>query len=391
MLRRLLIVSLLVIILIGALVPVVAQSGITATALRDVNVRPEPNIDNQPVGVIRAGTTVVVEGRNPGSLWLFVRTEDSSVRGWVDISFLALSEDARVNTLPVVSPAEADAGSADTPEVSDDPEATPGVEATEFVIPEENLDLPTLVLTEPVLANVRAIYARGQQSGKSPASFMKIGESNTAGTVFLCPFEWGTYELGDYGELQGIIDLFNQTKSFCRYNQTAQNGFATSNVLDSTWADPNDCEPNETPLACEVRRNVPAYAIIYMGIGDMGRLSPERYQENLTTMIRFLSDNGVVPIITTFPMADSFNRDGNPQMFNQISRDVAAATRVPLIDLRVATYEYSNHGTGPDGYHLSVRDTAETTFTGDELMYGRTLRELLTLQVLNQLNAMLNP
>jgi hypothetical protein len=83
-------------------------------------------------------------------------------------------------------------------------------------------------------------------------------------------------------------------------------------------------------------------------------------------------------------MSDKFN-DGKPQQFNEIIRDVAADNRVPLIDLRVAVYNYPDHGTGEDGYHLSVRSVEETTFTGDELVYARTTRELLTLQMLYDL------
>jgi hypothetical protein len=37
-----------------------------------------------------------------------------------------------------------------------------------------------------------------------------------------------------------------------------------------------------------------------------------------------------------------------------------------------------------------VRDVGETTFTGDELVYGRTMRELLTLEVLNTLYQKVN-
>ena len=62
----------------------------------------------------------------------------------------------------------------------------------------------------------------------------------------------------------------------------------------------------------------------------------------------------------------------------------------PVIDLRVATYNYVDHGTGGDGYHLSVRSVDETTFTGDEFVYGRTLRELLTLQMLYDLSNSFN-
>ena len=92
----------------------------------------------------------------------------------------------------------------------------------------------------------------------------------------------------------------------------------------------------------------------------------------------------MVPILTTYPMADTFN-DGKPQTFNAVIRQVAESQSIPLIDLRSVLNSYANRGTGPDGYHLSVRDTEFTGFGGDQNTYGRTMRELLTLQMLQQL------
>ena len=60
-------------------------------------------------------------------------------------------------------------------------------------------------------------------------------------------------------------------------------------------------------------------------------------------------------------MADSFN-DGKPQTFNAVIRDVATSENIPLMDVRSVLHDYDNRGTGPDGYHLSVRDTEVTSF-----------------------------
>jgi hypothetical protein len=256
-------------------------------------------------------------------------------------------------------------------------------------LPPEPLNNPVVDLNSGVLRNARSIYARGQQLGNFPNSFMKMGESNTGGTVYMCTFEWGKYDLGTYTHLQPIVDWFNQTQSFCRTNMTAGNGFSTATVLDPIWAPTDQCEPNESPLACEIRKNKPSYAFIYFGIADMGTITDDQYRDNLNSIIRILSNSGVIPILTTFPMSDKFT-DGKPQAFNEIIRDVATDRRVPLIDLRVAIYNYTDHGTGGDGYHLSVRSVDETTFTGDEFTYGRTLRELLTLQILYDLSNSFN-
>jgi hypothetical protein len=64
---------------------------------------------------------------------------------------------------------------------------------------------------------------------------------------------------------------------------------------------------------------------------------------------------------------------------------------VPMLDIRSATHEFDNRGTGEDGYHLSVRDPNTTTFNGDEFVYGRTYRELVTLQILYDMHTRFNP
>jgi hypothetical protein len=353
----------------------VAQGDVPAITTSTLNVRGEPSKTSPRIGRLPTNTAIIVEGRNEAGDWLLVHSQDGSLRGWVAIGFVQFADAIRVQDLPLKTDVfTAVAGGA--------PAAPAG--SPEIDIPPEPLGNPVVDLNSSVLRNARAIYQRGQQLGNFPNSFMKMGESNTGGTVYMCTFEWGKYDLGTYEELLPIVEWFNQTQSFCRTNMTAGNGFSTATVLDPLWAPADQCESNESPLACEIRKSKPSYAFIYFGIADMGAITDDEYRQNLNTIIRILSNSGVIPILTTFPMSDKFN-DGKPQQFNQIIREVAADRRVPLIDLRVAVYNYPDHGTGEDGYHLSVRSVEETTFTGDELVYARTTRELLTLQMLYDL------
>ncbi len=235
------------------------------------------------------------------------------------------------------------------------------------------------------MSNARAIYQRGQQRGNNPNSLIKIGESNTAGTVYMCTFHYGNYDLGPYQDLQPVVDRFNSTGSFCRYNYTARSGFATANVLDPQWAVEQECQSGESPVQCAYRIYKPSYALIYLGIADMGFYTEKQFHDNMVALLRYLSSNGVVPILTTYPMADIFN-DGKPQIFNGIIRDIASTEHIPLMDVRSVLHDYDNRGTGPDGYHLSVRDPEFTSFGGDQNTYGRTMRELMTLQMLQALS-----
>ena len=359
----------------------VAQGDVPATTTSTLNVRAEPSKTSARISRLTSGLAIVVEGRNEAGDWLLVHSQDGSLRGWVAIGFVQFTDAIRVQDLPL----KTDVFSGAVPAAADAPAGSPAT----IDIPPEPLGNPVVDLNSAVLRNARAIYQRGQQLGNFPNSFMKMGESNTGGTVYMCTFEWGKYDLGTHAELQPIVEWFNQTQSFCRTNMTAGNGFSTATVLDPLWSPSDQCEANESPLVCEIRKAKPSYAFIYFGIADMGAITDDEYRDNLNTIIRTLSNSGVVPILTTFPMSDKFN-DGKPQQFNEIIRDVAADRRVPLIDLRVAVYNYTDHGTGEDGYHLSVRSVEETTFTGDELVYARTMRELLTLQMLYDLGNSFN-
>lgn len=361
-----------------AVVPVAAQE-ITAETLVDLNMRSQPSQSGNVITKLAAGTQVIVEGRNDGETWLLVHTPDGSARGWMAIQYLRFSEAVSIRGLPDLTGTDLS-----QPIVTESGEVVVAA-ATPPVIPDERTDYPALWLGDAVLRNARAIYQRGQAQGNNPNSLIKIGESNTAGTVYMCTFHYGNYDLGPYSDLQPIVDRFNSTGSFCHYDYTARTGFATANLLDDQWAIEAECQAGETPLECGNRIYNPSYALIYLGIADMGFYTENQFRQNLLTLIDTLSRNGVVPILSTYPMADTFN-DGKPQYFNAIIRDVAASENVPLMDVRSALYEYENRGTGPDGYHLSVRDPNVTNFTGDELTYGRTLRELLTLQVLQALS-----
>jgi uncharacterized protein YraI len=371
MLKKVLVV--LLILMVSAVV--LAQDDLTATTLVELNMRDAPNQGGGVIVKLPQGTTVVVEGRDSSSAWLLVHTPDTVWRGWMAIQYLELSQAVSIRHLPDLTGADLSV-----------PYAT-REGGTPFVpiIPDERTDYPPLWLNDAILRTARAIYARGQQLGNNPNSLIKIGESNTAGTVYMCTFHYGNYDLGPYQDLKPIVDRFNSTESFCHYDFTARSGFATAHLLDPFWAIEPECIAGETPLECGYRIYKPSYALIYLGIADMGFFTEQQFEYNLTSLLRFLADHGVVPILTTYPMSDTFN-DGKPQTFNAVIRDVATELNVPLMDVRSVLHNYTNHGTGPDGYHLSVRDPEWTGFGGDELTYGRTMRELLTLQMLQALS-----
>jgi len=365
---------------------IVAQDAIRGiTSGQVLNVRELPDRTSARLTQFPPNTDFVVEGRNEAADWLLVAAPSLGQRGWIAIGFVTFEREVRVSQEIPVSTEQVTTA---TMVVGGDPNAG-GAQPEVIYIP-DRIDYPAVYMTDAVRRNIRNIWARGRQLGNDPWSLMKVGESNTAGTVYLCNFEWRAYSLGEYTHLQGIVDGFSATGSLCRVNASAQNGFATVNVLDPLFAPADICQPNESSLVCEIRRSRASFAFIYIGLADTGILTTREYNTNLREIVNQLTRAGVIPILGTWPTGDIYNGNNRPQLFNEEIRAVARALNVPLLDFRVALYNFENHGTGPDSYHLSVRDTTRSEFGGDELTFGRTYRELQSLQILYDIMTALN-
>jgi uncharacterized protein YgiM (DUF1202 family) len=338
-----------------------------------VNLRAGPGTNFSALGLMEPGAPLALIGRNTASTWVNVNTFDGR-SGWVfrelvvvlNINIAALRVTWTEPTAVVVAP-PAGGGRVGTGSGS--------------------------LITGSTLANVRSIYARGQQRGNRPNSFIVVGDSVSARSPewspFFAAFGRGNYSLGAYGYLQPTVDFFQPSGSFGVDFQTARAGFATHFILDPVWADPAVCAPGETPLACEYRTRKPATAILYLGLMDMQISTIGAFQQNLDTIVRSLIDWGVIPILNTSTLANGseikqrFGADMD--QINSIVRQMAARYQVPLMDFQQASYSLPNQGCLQDGAHLSYRIDGYTEFNGDERIYGKDLRELLTLQYLDEL------
>jgi hypothetical protein len=261
-------------------------------------------------------------------------------------------------------------------------------------IPPDAPDLtapPEIVLPANVQRNARIIYHLGEQAGTHPDRFIVIGDSTSAGNEYtlpaFCAFRWGSYDLGRYAILQRTVDTF--AHSFCVPNLTLRSGFSTSHILDVLWADPALCKTGETPLDCEYRRKKPAIAIIYIGLVDITYDTPQDFAANLDIILTILIEHGVIPVLNTVPSSDRMTaaRGYVERMdeLNAIIRNTAARYSLPLIELHDALHDLPNQGCVEEGFHLSYRVDGVLNFTGDELIYGKDRRELLSLQMLDAL------
>jgi hypothetical protein len=254
-------------------------------------------------------------------------------------------------------------------------------------------DYPTLpTLTE----TASAIFASGQKAGRNPHMFSKIGDCMTAADYFLNAFgsDDGAYDLGTYTDLQPVVEYFStvmpdtnsfKTNAFASPGLSTDSGFTTSSVLDSTWADKDVCEANESPLACEYRVANPAYALIMFGTNDVFYFEPSMFDYYMRLIVIETIQSDVVPVLYTFPVRPEFPEKS--LQFNQIIVKIAQDYDVPLVNLVVALEDLPDQGVNVnDTIHMSLPENdAVATFNDDTLQAGYTLRNLLTLQTLDVL------
>lgn len=225
---------------------------------------------------------------------------------------------------------------------------TPTITSTPTLEPDAWKFMPIVPLI--VSDKTRQIYAAGQLRNNDPHAFSILGDClslpiNLFGNYGKSPTR---YNLGEYTFLQEVIDWFQP--SFNRQSVTLHDGFNTAAVLSPLRADPDQCEPNETPLVCEYRIHRPSYALISLGTDD-NKTPPDVYEQRMRKIVEYTISQGVVPILAT--KAD--NREGD-YAFNAILARLAYEYNIPLWNFWAAVQPLKNHGlTGDDG-HLAWAD-----------------------------------
>ena len=246
---------------------------------------------------------------------------------------------------------------------------TPEVTATAVVTPTEDTrplpeDWKEWPVVPEITSRVYEIYALGQELGNDPHSFSKIGDCHSVREAFMGLFDKpGWYKLRDGREhLQDSIDWFSG--SFDRNGYSVKGGYNAAAVLSPIWADPQTCLPGENPVECEVRVHKPVFAFISLEVWWQGRTA-EQYETYMRTIIDYLLEHGVVPILAT--KADNVEGDYS---LNLTSAKLAYDYNLPLWNFWKAAQELPNHGMDPvrnDGFHISYAgmDSAVIHSAGD--------------------------
>lgn len=230
------------------------------------------------------------------------------------------------------------------------------------LLPEKWQEWP--IVPEPT-SRVYEIYALGQELGNDPHHFSKIGDCHSVRAAFMGLFDIpGWYKLREGREhLQSSIDWF--TGSFDRDGMGVKGGYNAAAVLSPLWADPQICQPGENPVECEVRTWQPSFAIISLEVWWQGR-TPEGYEKYMRTIIDYLIEHGVVPILAT--KAD--NVEGNHAL-NLTTAKLAYEYNIPLWNFWRAAQELPNKGMDPDrndGFHISTLAWTTRSFTALETL-----------------------
>ena len=217
------------------------------------------------------------------------------------------------------------------------------------------------------------IYRRGLELGNNPYAFSKIGDCESTPTWFLADFDKGTryYNLGDYTNLQPVIDYF--AGSYERTSLAVKPGFTATSVMTPLWADPKQCEKDESPLACEYRLHKPAFAIIMLGSNNTPR--PERFEPQMRKILDETIARGIVPVLVT--KAD--NLEGNHAINAAIGK-LAYEYDIPLWNFWLAVQPLPHHGLQDDGAHLTW---APSQFNASMMKMAWPWRNLTALQTLD--------
>lgn len=222
-------------------------------------------------------------------------------------------------------------------------ESTPATPPTSLNgIPVESI----IVMPENVKQHMREIYALGQEIGRNPFAYSKVGDSTIQNPFFMARFEEpGGYFLGEYAYLQPAVDHFRGSHG--REGMAVRKGFHSWTVNDPFWADNTVCQPNETPVICEIRTHNPSILLIRLGSNDSG--VPEMFNDNVRVVVEIALANGIIPVIGT--KADRFE---GSNINNEILRQIAAEYQLPLWDFDTAAQMIPGRGLDIDNVHLTT-------------------------------------
>jgi hypothetical protein len=223
---------------------------------------------------------------------------------------------------------------------------------------------------------MREVYQRGLAFGNDSTHFSIIGDCQNVSSYFLAVFEKSSeFSLGtEYAYLQPTIDYFQG--SYSRQSLAVKGGFNAAAVLSPLRADPKSCNPNESPLDCELRTWKPS--IVFVSMETWWSEKPEEeYDKYMRRVIERILETGAVPIIAT--KADNLEGDHG---INATIAQIAYDYEIPLWNFWAAVQPLPNHGLSSDNFHLTfARNFFDDPVRMKSAWPWRNLTALQTLDV----------
>ncbi len=223
------------------------------------------------------------------------------------------------------------------------------------------------------------IYQAALDAGRDPYRFSKIGDCQSVSGIFFGVFETRPdYSLTkrvfqEYPEDAASIAYF--PGSWMRDSLAVADGLSVNTVLSPLWSDTTACEPNEHPLACEIRVWNPSIVII--SLGTVWQPNAEQsFETQLRKVVQYAIEQNVLPILVT--KAD--NVENNNYYLNQIITQIALEEQVPLWNFWLSVQKLPSQGIDKD--HLSEGSSSPVKYiylTGD----GWEMKSLTGLQTLH--------
>ncbi len=125
------------------------------------------------------------------------------------------------------------------------------------------------------------------------------------------------------------------------------------------------------------------------GPNDVFNLTAEQFEKGVRQVVDSTIAHGTIPVLTTFTWcrSDEFNDKG--LQFNLITASIAREYDIPLINFWRGGQSLPNCGLSDDTHLSQPVMTTTGNFSGEEQRTGHTLRNLLTLQTLDEIRGVL--
>jgi hypothetical protein len=212
----------------------------------------------------------------------------------------------------------------------------------------------------------------------SPDTFTVVGDDLAADPNFLTNFGTpGSYQLGNNGSLQSIIDTYTATGSFTAPRYAAGNGWGIDTLYQPSGDGACDTANGETALACDLRNNAPAITLVMFIPNNATALSSGDFRSYLQQVVNDAMNSGSVPVLVTLPNDGSID-PATLDEYNQVIVEVATNANVPLWNL------YITMQNAPNGVY-STGGTDAFDLTDPALGFGANRRNLVALQVLERI------